>query len=210
MNILELNKKAWDKIGEKTASPYINHKIYLEVFNLFCNKLPKNASVLDFGCGPGIPFTKKLIQNNFKVTAIDISNTMIEIAKKNIPEAKYIRVSMTNINFENEFDGIFSGYSMLCLDPNNFEIAAEKAIKSLKKNGFFFLALNEPGPNGHDEAENYTEIINQKMYSRPYTEEEIKKVFSKFNMKIIEIARETVYSKEYGDEHTLLVLMQKK
>jgi 2-polyprenyl-3-methyl-5-hydroxy-6-metoxy-1,4-benzoquinol methylase len=80
MDVLELNKKAWDEIGKKTASPYIKHKKYLEVFNLFCNKLPKNAPVLDFGCGPGLPFTKELVKRGFEVTAIDISDTMIEEA----------------------------------------------------------------------------------------------------------------------------------
>ena len=210
MGVLKLNKKAWDKIGEKTASPYFKHKKYLEVFNLFCNKLTKNASVLDFGCGPGLPITKELVKRGFKVTAIDISDTMIKVAEKNVPEAKYFRVSMTDINFENEFDGIFSGYTMLCLDPNNFEIAAKKAVKSLKRGGFFFLALNEPPSEGHDDAENYTEIMGQKMYSRPYTENEIRAVFSKLNMKILKVERETVTSEAYGDESTLLVLMQKQ
>ena len=36
------------------------------------------------------------------VTAIDISDTMIAEAKKNVPEANYVRVSMTDIYFENK------------------------------------------------------------------------------------------------------------
>jgi hypothetical protein len=135
---------------------------------------------------------------------------MIKEAKKNIPEANYVRVSMTDIDFKNQFDGIFSGYTMLCLDPSNFKIAAKKAVKSLKRGGFFFLALNEPAPEGHNEEENYTVIMGQKMYSRPYTEDEVREVFAKLNMKIIKVARETVSSKAYGDEYTLLVLMQKQ
>ena len=210
MNILKLNKKAWDKIGGKVASPYIKHKKYLEVFNLFCNKLPKLASVLDFGCGSGLPFTKELVKRGFKVTAIDISETMIKEAKKNVPEARYFRVSMTKIKFIEEFDGIFSGYTMLCLDQKNFRISVKKGVKALKQGGVFFLALNEPPFGVNNEAENYTKIMGQKMYSRPYNEDEIRKVFSKFKMKIIKVDRETVSSKVYGDEHTLLVLMQKQ
>ena len=209
MDVLKLNKKAWDKIGKRTHSPYIKHKKYLEIFNLFCKKLHKNASVLDLGCGPGLPFTKELVKRGFKVTAIDISGTMIKEAKKNVPEAKYICISMTDIDFDEEFDGIFSGYTMLCLDPKNFKIAAKKTVKALKKGGFFFLALNEPPP-GHKEEENYTEIMEQKMYSRPYTEKEVSDIFSKLNMKMIKVERETVRSKTYGEEYTLLVLMQKQ
>lgn len=210
MNVIKLNKKAWNKIGGKTPSPYIKHKRYLEIFNQFCSKLPKNAHVLDFGCGPGLPFTKELVKMGFEVTAIDISDRMIKLAKINVPEARYIRISMTDVDFENEFDGIFSGYTMLCLDPDNFKIAAKKAVKSLKRCGFFFLALNEPAPEGHEEKENYTVIMGQKMYSRPYTENEIRSVFSMLNMNVIKVARETVSSKAYGIEYTLLVLMQKQ
>ena len=210
MNILELNKKAWNKIGGNVSSPYIKHKKYLNVFNLFCNKLPKLASVLDFGCGSGLPFTKELVKKGFKVTAIDISDTMVKEAKKNVPKARYFRISMTNINFKEKFDGIFSGYTMLCLNPVNFRKAAKKAVKSLKQGGVFFLALNEPSLCIHDEAENYTKIMGQNMYSRPYTEDEIRKVFSKYKMKIIKVERETVSSKAYGNEHTLLVLMKKQ
>ena len=99
---------------------------------------------------------------------------------------------------------------MLCLDPINFGIAAEKITKSLKQRGLFFLALNEPSPLGHHESESYTEIMGQKMYSRPYTEDEIRKVFSRLNMKIIKIERESVNSKAYGKEFSLLVLMEKQ
>lgn len=179
------------------------------MFTLFCSGLPKNASVLDFGCGPGVPFTKELVKRGFRVTAIDISDSMIREAKKNVPEATYMRVSMTDIDFENQFDGVFSGYSMLCLDPNNFEIAAKKAVTSLKQGGYFFLAVNELPPSGHDESESYVEIMGQKMYSRPYSENEVREVFENVGMNVLQVARETVHSQAYGDEYTLLVLMQK-
>lgn len=52
--------------------------------------------------------------------------------------------------------------------------------------------------------------MGQQMYSRPYTEDEVRDVFEKLGMKIVEVARETVSSKAYGEEYTLLVLMQKQ
>lgn len=210
MNLLKLNKKAWDKIGKKAAVPIAKDGKYLKLFNQFCSKLPKNGSVLDFGCGPGVPYTKELVKKGFKVTAIDISDTMIKEAKKNVSEADYIRISMTDIDFKNKFDGVFSGYTMLCLDPKNFKIAAKKVVKSLKKDGLFFLALNEKGLKEHNESDNYTEIMGQKMYSRPYSEEEVRNVFEALKMKILKVIRETNTSKAYGEEYSLLILMQKQ
>jgi len=208
MDDLKLNKKAWDNIGEKTASPYIKNKKYLGLFNKFCNKLPKNAAVLDLGCGPGLPITKELVDRGFRVTGIDISDTMIKVAKKNVPNAKYVRVSMTGIDFDNEFDGVVSSYTMLCLDPNNFRKTAAKVTKSLKKGGFFLLSLNEPSPD-HKDGDNIANIMEEKLYSRPYTESEIREIFSKLGMKVLIVDREIIESQEYGKEYCLMVLMQK-
>jgi SAM-dependent methyltransferase len=209
MDILDLSKNAWDNIGEKAVPPKFKSNKYLGLFNQFCNKLPKNAVVLDLGCGPGLPITKELVDRGFMVTGVDISDTMIELAKKNVPRAEYLRISMTDINFNNEFDGVVSAYSMLCLDPDRFKRTSVKISNALKRGGFFILSLNEPPPGGHDEAENYTEIMGQKAYSRPYTENEVMAIFSKLNMEAIKVERETVSSKAYGDEYALMILMQK-
>lgn len=208
MNIIDLNKKAWDNIGEKAASPYMNKSRYLKLFNDFCNRLPKNADILDLGCGPGLPVTKELVNRGFNVTGIDISDTMIKFARKNVPEAKYMRISMTDIDFNNEFDGVISSYTMLCLDPDNFKITAERIVESLKDCGLFLLSLNEPSPD-HIDGDDYSNIMGEDMYSRPYTEKEIRKIFSALDMDILTLDRETVESDEYGKEYCLMVLLQK-
>ena len=129
------------------------------------------------GCGPGLPITKELVDRGFNVTAIDISDTMIEAAKKNVPGVKYIRVSMTDIDFDNEFDGVNSSYTMLCLNPDNYKKTAAKVARSLKKGGFFLLSLNEPSPD-HIDGDNVAELIGEKLYSTPYTESEIREIIS--------------------------------
>ncbi|MDA1196623.1 MAG: hypothetical protein O2779_01520 [Nanoarchaeota archaeon] len=48
---------------------------------------------------------------------------------------------------------------------------------------------------------------NKKLYSRPYTEQEIEKAFPKLKIKYIE--RHTFTSEEYGDENTFLIILQK-
>jgi SAM-dependent methyltransferase len=209
MGILQLNKGAWNKIGAKIASPVIKNKGYLKMFNLFCKKLPKNGIVLDLGCGPGIPITKELIKRRFLVTGIDLSDKMIKLARKNAPNAKYQCISMTSIKFNDKFDGIISSYSMLCLNPKDFKRTASKISTALKKGGYFLLVLNERIKK-HKEKESYVKIMNQKMYSRPYTEKEIRRIFKNYNMKTIKVDREIIFSKNYGKEHSLLMLLKKE
>ena len=75
-------------------------------------------------------------------------------------------MSITDIDFKEEFDGVFAGYSMLCLDMKHFRIAAKKAVRSLIKGGHFLLTLNEPGVKNYDHRENVTVILGQKTYLR--------------------------------------------
>lgn len=204
-----MNRKAWDNIGSNAAPKELEENRYKKMFELFCSKLPKKAKVLDLGCGPG-RIVKELVKREFEVTALDFSKKMIEMAKKDTPKARYVQMSMADMEFENEFDGIVSSFSMLCLNPKNFEKTAKKISKALTQNGLFLLSLNEPNPKkSNTEQDNYTVIMNQKMYSRPYTEGEIRELFSKYRMKILDVKREVTHCKEYGEEYTLVVLMKK-
>src|SRR3989338_4885025 len=108
MNILEMNRIAWDKIGKKHGSLYYQKKNI--IIDLFLKKLPKRGKILDVGCGSGLPVSKLLVKKGFDIVCIDISGTMIHLAKKNVQKAKFIKMSMTDIKFRNEFDGIISSF----------------------------------------------------------------------------------------------------
>jgi ubiquinone/menaquinone biosynthesis C-methylase UbiE len=85
MNIVELNKKAWNALAADTAWPYSKHEKYLRMFKAFCNALNKEANVLDIGCGPGVPVTRALVDCGFHVTGIDFSEQMLARAAVNVP-----------------------------------------------------------------------------------------------------------------------------
>ncbi|MFX0211557.1 MAG: hypothetical protein ACFFDT_36605, partial [Candidatus Hodarchaeota archaeon] len=125
------------------------------------------------------------------------------------PEARYEKIGLQEMDFREEFDGIVSSFSMLCLDPENFRLTSSKIYEALKIGGYFLLFLNEPGPEGHREEENLTTVLGEPMYSRPYTEDEIRKFFTK-GMEFIRVEREIATTSEYGKEYTLLILMKKK
>src|SRR5262245_44087431 len=56
------------------------------------------AQVLDIGCGAGIPLTLALSQD-YEVTAVDISARQIELARRNVPAARFIHGDVTAIDF---------------------------------------------------------------------------------------------------------------
>ncbi|MFW9971486.1 MAG: class I SAM-dependent methyltransferase [Candidatus Odinarchaeota archaeon] len=200
LDIIKLNKKAWDNAAE-SYNQESHGKIYT-LFNYFCNNLPEEGYILDLGSGTGLPYAKLLTEKGFKILGIDISPEMIKIAKKNVPSAQFKEMSMTDLDFKEKFDGIFSSYSMLLLNPNLFKETAKKIVHALKPGGLFYLCLNAPWVEGIDlDKDVIIEFKGRKMYSRPYSKKEILNFFIPLGMKLLKIENEVITSETWGKEN---------
>ena len=133
-------------------------------------ELPKNALILDVGCGTGklIEILNKL---NFKTYGVDISNTALKLASsRKINTAHFLQGISENIPFRNEqFDAITCIDVLYHKKVKNSGICLKEIHRLLKKNGF--LVLQVPAfeflRGGHDDA---VETANR------YTKAEIKKL----------------------------------
>lgn len=104
------------------------------LLNFFKN-LNKGGKIIDVGCGKG-RFLKAIIKKNSVVTpvGVDISKTMINVAKRNLLGAMFIVASATALPFQTGcFDYVFS-VEMLEHIPNPNK-AVEEMIRILKKRG---------------------------------------------------------------------------
>jgi ubiquinone/menaquinone biosynthesis C-methylase UbiE len=137
--ISKLVEQGYDKI----ANDYYNHRD-LNKFNRelekFASLLPDNAHILDVGCGAGIPTAKFLINRGIRVTGIDLSETMLNLARENVPNAEFIKMDMNKLEFEkNTFDGIISVYTLFHVPKkNHFEIF-KKFFEILKPGGILLI-----------------------------------------------------------------------
>ncbi|MBD5442429.1 MAG: class I SAM-dependent methyltransferase [Treponema sp.] len=106
----------------------------------FISYLPANSFVLDFGCGSGRD-TKYFLSKNLKVKAIDGSEKMCELARKNTGiDIEHVQFS----NFECEencFDGVWACASILHLPPTDLPIVLKKLEIALKSNGILYASF---------------------------------------------------------------------
>jgi len=68
----------------------------------FVELLPKAASVLDIGCGAGVPIDEFLVKQGCLVFGFDHSPKQIELARKLVPKASFAVKNMTKLQL-NEF-----------------------------------------------------------------------------------------------------------
>ncbi len=102
----------------------------------FIAALPKNATVLDLGCGSGSPVAVNMVACGFRVTGIDASATMISLCRDRLPNQEWIVADMRSLSLGRRFDGILAWDSFFHLTPDDqrhmFEVfsahAAQPAI----------------------------------------------------------------------------------
>jgi len=125
------------------ANDYYTHRD-LNKFNSeldeFTNLVPKGGKVLDVGCGAGIPTAKYLVNKGLKLTGIDISETMLKMARKNVPDAEFIQKDMTQLDFDdNTFDGIISVYALFHVPKQEHKQIFQNFFRILKSGGILLI-----------------------------------------------------------------------
>ncbi|MHA2249864.1 MAG: class I SAM-dependent methyltransferase [Candidatus Kariarchaeaceae archaeon] len=208
--ILDLNKRAWEKVVNQFDS-YRTPIPVTHTFKDFCemDRLYAGARILDIGCGTGIPFTRYLVNKGFQVVGLDVSEKMLDLARRNVPSGDYRNRSMTEMQFEQVFDAVVASYSMLLLNVELFTIAAKRIAKALKTRGLFYLSLNEPKEEEDPDKDAFVEIMGEKMYSRGYTETEVRDIFGDLNFTLLKISRNIEISPEFGEEHMVEYIFEK-
>lgn len=90
---------------DKVASTYLVNRDRLKsgkYVQQLLKLLPKKSTILDLGCGAGIPVDDMLIKAGHFVTGIDISSEQIKLARKNCRGGDYVVGDILRLK-ENEY-----------------------------------------------------------------------------------------------------------
>ncbi|QUH23271.1 methyltransferase domain-containing protein [Methanobacterium alkalithermotolerans] len=116
----------------------------------------KETKILDIGCGTG-RHAIELAKRGYNVTGVDLSENMLNRARKNASEAgveiDFISADARNLSFQDEFDLVImiceGAFPLMETDEMNFQIL-ENAARALKTPGkLIFTTLNGLYPLFH-------------------------------------------------------------
>jgi SAM-dependent methyltransferase len=110
--------------------------------------IPPGSDVLDLGCGAGNPMTAALAEGR-TVTGVDISETQLEMARRNVPGATFLQADMTTLTFEPaSFDAVVAFYSLTHVPRDEQAQLLERIRAWLRPGGLFLASMgadDEPG-----------------------------------------------------------------
>jgi 2-polyprenyl-3-methyl-5-hydroxy-6-metoxy-1,4-benzoquinol methylase len=109
------------------------------------------GEVLDIGCGAGIPVAASLIEHH-RVTGLDISNRMIELARANVPAGRFLLGDVLEEEFEAEsFDAVVAMYMLFHVPRERRQEVFRRVHAWLKPGGHFLVSLSENDEEGYTE-----------------------------------------------------------
>lgn len=112
---------------------------FVDIPNKFVNLLPKNAYILDYGCGSGRD-TKYFIARGFKVDAVDGSEKLCRIASENTGIAVQ-HMFFSELNAAEKYDGIWACASILHLPKEELQDVFHKMTRAVKSGGYIYTSF---------------------------------------------------------------------
>lgn len=114
----------------------------MEHLDKLISLLAPGASVLELGCGAGVPCTQAFIKHGLKVTGADISAAQIALAHEHVPQATLIHSDMMSLSFEpGSFDAVVGFYSVFHLPKDEQGPMVRKMTGWLKEGGWLLVNL---------------------------------------------------------------------
>ena len=142
--------------------------------------LPKGASILDAGCGAGVPVDDVLIANGFFVTGIDFSPEQIDLARKLCRGGDFVVRDMQELKEgDYQVDAVICLYTMFHIPRMKQQEIIRIMCSYLPVGGYFLVTL------GDRPFEGMHTMLGAPMWSSQFNQEKNRAMVKKAGMQIL-------------------------
>lgn len=140
--------EAFDAIGDRYDEAFPHKEGQITAGAWLAASLGPGSRVLDLGCGTGRPTARQLVDAGLEVTGIDLSKGMLELARRNVPEATLLRADIADLADGGPlpvagFDGAAAFFSLLMLPRTEIPYALGAVRDLLRPGGLMAMAMVE-------------------------------------------------------------------
>ncbi|RFU83864.1 class I SAM-dependent methyltransferase [Streptomyces triticagri] len=140
--------EAFDALGERYDEAFPHKEGQLASGEWLIKRLPPHSRVLDVGCGTGLPTARQLADAGHRVTGVDLSARMVELARQNVPEGEFLQRDIAFLEAEGpqgigQFEGIACFFSLLMLPRREIPETLGRLREMLVPRGLISLSMVE-------------------------------------------------------------------
>jgi SAM-dependent methyltransferase len=202
--------ETWDKVAERYQEYFMDMDLYNDTYDAFCNLVGKtDATIFEIGCGPG-NITRYLLSKrpDFQVEAIDVAPSMINLARQNVPDARFSVMDCRDIDtLSGGYDGILCGFCMPYLSREDCVQLIRNSARLLVPGGAFYCSVIEGdyATSGYETSSDG----QHRMYVYLHQEDYLKESMEAAGLKIVQSWRKE-YTRNNGSASVHLILMATK
>lgn len=206
MDKYEETFQTWEKVANKYEEIFMDLSIYDDSYMKFAEALQSpEASLLEIACGPG-NITRFLLNRfpKFQILGTDVSENMLILAKKNVPNAHFLQMDCRNISELNkQFDGIIAGFVLPYLSDSDCLKLFSDVYKLLKNNALIYLSFV---PGKHEQSGFKSGSLGYRAYFYYHETERVKQQLLKNGFMILhEIEVEYPVLEQETEAHVIII-----
>jgi 2-polyprenyl-3-methyl-5-hydroxy-6-metoxy-1,4-benzoquinol methylase len=149
----DLVRKGYDALSYRYRSDDADEGRYAPWLAGLNDRLPPTASVLDLGCGCGVPVTRSLSAAGHRVTGVDISDVQIERARTLVPDADFIRADVLALDFPPaSFDAVVCLYALIHLPLSAQPVLIRRIAGWLRPSGWLLATAGQEAWTGTEDG----------------------------------------------------------
>ena len=189
MDPKDIVERGYDRIGaeyERWSEGATDHarECYARVL---LDELPEGAAVLDLGSGSGELLTRRLA-GRFRVTGVELSSRIVELARRNVPDATFVRGDIASVEFAPaSFDGVCAFYSLTHLPPEELSDVVRRAADWLRPGGLFVASMGVAEDPGSVQDDWVAEVP---MYFAARSAEENERLVEEAGLRVVSAPRD--------------------
>ncbi|MFE2992812.1 class I SAM-dependent DNA methyltransferase [Streptomyces sp. NPDC059262] len=143
--------EAFDAIGARYDDAFPHKEGQLAAVDTLLAGLAPGSRILEVGCGTGVPTSRQLADAGHSVVGVDLSAGMLELARKNVPEAEFHQLDLASLRPEpgqeagelGEFDAVTCFFTLLMLPRSEIPAALRLLHSMLRPGGLLALSMVE-------------------------------------------------------------------
>lgn len=156
------------RIYDGFAATYARQR---DVFDLsgvlrdFAADLPPVGDLCDLGCGAGEPVSAMFVARGWRVTGVDLSAGMLELANTYVPGITTVLADIRNVEFDaNSFDAVVAVDSLFHVPWRDHPTIFARVARWLRPSGRFLFTYALRDYTGQDEFEGTKEFMGQELF----------------------------------------------
>ncbi|KAK5701186.1 hypothetical protein LTR17_022803 [Elasticomyces elasticus] len=162
----------WDGLNIEYENAYQDNPFKKAMVAHIITLLAPGSSILDVGCGTGVPVSRLLAEAGMSVNGTDVAPKMVEHARNRV-KGTFEVADMVNYEPKKSYDAIFIIYSQLGLEYAAFHTAVWRLVQSLRPDGILAIGQSPADEIPKDDpawdaTHTYVEAYNLPFWGEPF------------------------------------------